>query len=102
MSEQQQETRGEKRKAEPATTKEAIKAMRTEEMIAFICEIKEDLESLHEKDFFVDSGTLDPTQDPKKVYLGRLREFGHLLYFDTYNLIEKELIPAGANKVDMR
>ena len=45
---------------------------------------------------------LDPTKDPDKVFAGRLREFGHLLYFDTYENVFKSQIPEGARKVDMR
>ena len=58
----EQEERGEKRKAEPTTADAALKAMRVEEMIAFINEIEADLKSLHESDFVPDS-SLDPTKD---------------------------------------
>ena len=46
--------------------------------------------------------SLDPTKDPDKVFAGRMREFGHLIYFDTYRNTTKDQIPAGARRVDMR
>ncbi len=46
--------------------------------------------------------TRDPLKDPDKVFAGRKREFGHLIYFDTYDCVTKDEIPAGARRVDMR
>ena len=65
-----EEERGEKRKAEPASADEAMKAMRVDDMITFINEIEADLKSLHEDDFVADS-SLDPVKDPDKVFAGR-------------------------------
>ena len=78
-----------------------MKAMRLDDIIAFIGSIESDLKSLHEEEPNLDS-CLEPTKDPDKVFAGRLREFGHLLYFNTYDCVTKDQIPAGARRVDMR
>ena len=41
-------------------------------------------------------------KNPKKVCEGRRREFGHLIYSDTYENVEENDIPAGAERVTMR
>ena len=63
--------------------------------------IRDSLKSFHE-DNFVAGSSLDPVKDPDKVFAGRMREFGHLIYFETYKSTTKDKIPEGARRVDMR
>ena len=90
--------RAEKRKATEDMTKEAVKAMRVEEMISHIYEVKEDMDALHEQEE-QPSNTNDPMKDPAKVFAGRQREFGHLQYFDTYER-EQERDPGRSREGD--
>ncbi len=93
------QTRVAKRKANEESVGEAVKAMKLDEMTAYVNEVSAAMGSLHEAEPLA---TSDPTKDPKKVFAGRKREFGHLLYFDTYDNVHKSEFPPDAKRVDMR